>query len=366
MATTTLPQRADGNPAPVGRPAPRYRKVLGLGREVWLQYAVIIFLAILVLAPVVPTLYQSLLDRPLYEAGGVLSLDNYVRLFTDAGFGTVALNTAMFALGTTALSLLLAVPMAIVVVRTKLPGGRIFAVAMQWPFFISSLILGFGWIQMYGPAGFVSVKIQQILGGVPWNLYSIPGMAVTEAVALAPIAYMFCANALRQTDASLESAAQVCGAGPLRIIFSVILPMLRPPIVYSSILVFSMSVETLSVPLLYGQPVNIEVFSTFLYKNGLQSISPDYGVLGAASAVILVVTISLVALQAKLLKDAQRFVSVRGKATRPRLLDLGWLKWVSIVVIVFYVVLGALMPIVGLVFRSFTLIFSPLQSRSRP
>ena len=109
-----------------------------------------------------------------------------------------------------------------------------------------------------------------------------------------------------------------------------------------------MSVETLSVPLLYGQPVNIQVFSTFLYKNGLQSINPDYGVLGAASAIILVVTIGLVALQAKLLKDAQRFVSVRGKATRPRLLDLGWLKWISLCAIVFYVVMGALLPIVGL------------------
>ena len=95
---------------------------------------------------------------------------------------------------------------------------------MQWPFFISSLILGFGWIMMYGPAGFVSVKVQQVLGGVPWNLYSLPGMALTEAVALAPIAYMFCANALRQSDASLESAAQVCGAGPLRIIVQVIFP----------------------------------------------------------------------------------------------------------------------------------------------
>ena len=135
---------------------------------------------------------------------------------------------------------------------------------MQWPFFISSLILGFGWILMYGPAGFVSVQFEKIFGGVPWNLYSIPGMAVTEAVALAPIAYLFCANALSQSDASLESAAQVCGAGPLRILRQVIIPMLRPPVVYSSILVFSMSVETLSVPLLYGQPVNIDVFSTFL------------------------------------------------------------------------------------------------------
>jgi iron(III) transport system permease protein len=132
--------------------------------------------------------------------------------------------------------------------------------------------------------------------------------------------------------------------------------------VYSSILVFSMSVETLSVPLLYGQPVSIDVFSTFLFTNGLQSVNPDYSVLGAASVIILCVTISLVAIQAKLLKDAQRFVSVRGKATRPRKLDLGWLKWVSIVAIAFYVVFGALLPILGLVFRSFTRIFTPLRN----
>jgi iron(III) transport system permease protein len=197
---------------------------------------------------------------------------------------------------------------------------------------------------------------------VPWNLYSIPGMAVTEAVALAPIAYVFCANALRQSDASLESAAQLCGAGPLRVLVQVIVPMLRPPVVYSSILVFSMSVETLSVPLLYGQPVGIDVFSTFLYRNGLQAIDPDYTVLGAASVVILLVTVSLVAIQAKLLKDAARFVSVRGKATRPRQLDLGWLKWLSVGFIAFYIIFGALIPIGGLVFRSFTLIFTPLRN----
>ncbi|MEU0479791.1 iron ABC transporter permease [Streptosporangium sp. NPDC006013] len=343
-------------------PPPRYRRPLGLARESWLQYAVLGLLAVLVLAPIVPTLYQSFLDRPLYEAGGILGLDNYARLFTEAGFGQVVVNTALFAALTTFLALLIAVPMAVVIVRTRLPGGRVFAAAMQWPFFISSLILGFGWITMYGPAGFVSVEVRRLLGTLPWNLYSIPGMAVTEAVALAPIVYTFCANALRQSDASLESAAQVCGAGPLRILGSVVLPMLRPPIVYSAILVASMSVETLSVPLLFGQPVGIDVFSTFLYRNGLQSIDPDYGVLGAASAIILLVTISLVAVQAKLLKNARRFVSVRGKATRLRRLDLGRLKWVSLAAIAFYVVFGAFVPIAGLIFRSFTLVFTPLQS----
>lgn len=125
---------------------------------------------------------------------------------------------------------------------------------MRWPFYISSLLLGFGWIILYGPAGFFSVQFREFFGFVPWNLYSIPGMALTEAVALAPIAFTFCVGALRQADASLESAAQVCGAGPVRILRSVVVPMLRPPIVYSSVLIVSMSIETLSVPLLYGQP----------------------------------------------------------------------------------------------------------------
>lgn len=362
MTTTSTDKAVRPTASRSTLPAPKYPRVFGVGRGRLVQYGVFILLALFVLAPIVPILYQSFRDRPLYEAGGMLTADNYGKLFTDAGFGQVILNTAIFAFGTTVLTLLIAIPMAVLVVRTRLPFGRLLGLSMQWPFFISSLILGFGWITLYGPAGFVSVQFRQLLGFVPWNLYSLGGMAVTEAVGLAPIAYVFCANALRQSDASLESAARVCGAGPLRILFQVVVPMLRPPIVYSSILIFSMSLETLSVPLLYGTPVRIEVFSTFLYTNGLQSISPDYGILGAASTLILAVTIGTVAIQAKVLKNAQRFISVRGKATRPRLLDLGWIRWIAVVAIVIYIIFGALLPILGLVFRSFTMIFTPLQN----
>lgn len=363
---TTIPEtRPPATAARAARPeypAPKYRRILGADRSRLLFWAIIIILALLVLAPVVPTLYQSVMDRPLYEEGGLFTAENYLRLFTEAGFGKVALNTLLFAVLTTVMTLLIAVPMAIVVIRTNIPGRKLFGAAMQWPFFISSLILGFGWITMYGPAGFASVQAQRIFGFLPWDLYTIPGMALTEAVALAPIAYLFCANALRNSDASLEGAAQTVGAGPFRILWSVVIPMLRPPMVYSSVLVFSMSIETLSIPLLYGQPVDITVFATFLYKNGLQSIDPDYGILGAASVIILLVTVLLVAVQAKLLKDAKRFVSVRGKATRPRLLDLGWIKWLAVAFITIYVVIGAFIPIAGLIMRSFTKIFTPLQN----
>lgn len=349
-------------PTPGELGSPRYRRFRNIGRDTLIQYAVLAVLAVFVLAPVIPTLYQSVMDRPLYEAGGIFSLDNYGRLFTEAGFGDVILNTVLFAGLTVILAQLFAVPMAIVVTRTQLPLGRLIAGSMKWPFYISSLLLGFGWIILYGPGGFVSVQARELLGFVPWNLYSIPGMALTEAVALAPIAFTFCVGALNQSDNSLESAAQVCGAGPVRILWSVVVPMLRPPIVYSSVLIISMSIETLSVPLLFGMPADISVFSTFLYTNGLQSIDPDYGVLGAASVLILLVTIGLVAMQSKLLKNSERFVSVRGKATRPRTFDLGWIKWISVAFIGVYLIIGALLPLAALIFRSFTLVLTPLKS----
>lgn len=362
MTLTTSRDTGFVRPTPGELGSPRYRRFRNIGRDNFIQYAVLIILAVFVLAPVIPTVYQSVVDRPLYEVGGLLTLENYVRLFTEADFGTVILDTILFAGLTVILAQLFAVPMAIVVTRTKLPLGRLVGGSMRWPFYISSLLLGFGWIMLYGPAGFASVQMRELLGFVPWNLYSIPGMALTEAVALAPIAFTFCVGALNQSDNSLESAARVCGAGPLRILWSVVVPMLRPPIVYSSVLIVSMSIETLSVPLLYGQPADITVFSTFLYTNGLQSIDPDYGVLGAASVLILLVTVLLVAVQSKLLKNSQRFVSVRGKATRPRTFDLGWIKWVAFVFISVYLFFGALLPIAVLIFRSFTLVLTPLKS----
>ena len=92
-----------------------------------MQYVVLALLAVLVLAPVVPTLYQSFLDRPLYEAGGLFTPGNYVHLFTDAGFGTVVSTPRCSPSADHVLTLLIAVPMAVLVVRTKLPGGRLFA-----------------------------------------------------------------------------------------------------------------------------------------------------------------------------------------------------------------------------------------------
>lgn len=282
-------------------PPPSYR-IAGVSRSDLVIYGIFALLAVSVLVPLIPIVIQSFVDRPLYEEGGSFTLNGYVSLFVDAGFGEVILNTALFAILTTIFSLLIAVPMAVLVIKTDVPFRRLLDISMQWPFFISALILSFGWILIYSPAGFMSNYASDILGFVPWNLYSIPGMAFVEAVGLAPIAYLYCANSLRQSDTSLEAAGQSIGASPFQILRFIILPMLRPPVVYSAILILTMSIEALSVPLLLGVPNGIKMFSSFLYDYGLTSINPDYSVLGAAAVLTLLVLASLLVVQGMVLR----------------------------------------------------------------
>lgn len=343
-------------------PLPRYRRLLGLPRQIWVQYSTLLLTAVLVLAPILPILYQSLIDRPLYDAGGVLTLQNYVNLFTDAEFDRVVVNSLIFGVLTTVISVVLGALLAILIGRTDIPGARFLGDVLLWPMYLSPLVLAFGWVLIYGPSGYITLWVQTRLGVTPWNLYTIPAMALVAAVSQVPLAYLYCSSSVRVADASLEDAARISGARPLRVLRTVTIPLLRPPILYSAILIFSSALEMLSIPLILGRPVGIDFFASFLYVRGLLSSTPDYGILGAAAMLLLLIATALLFVQMKLLGNTARFVSLRGKATRPRLFELGPLRWVAAVLVWLYIVLGAVVPVLGLVARAFTSFLTPLVS----
>ena len=333
---------------------------LGVRKEHLIQYGVTAITACLVLAPLVPVVYTSFLDRPLYDTGGVLSLDNYVRLLSDPEFHDVIRDTLYFAFLTTLISVGLGVVMAVVIGRTDLPGRSILGEIMLWPIYLSPLVIAFAWVIMYSPAGYGTLLVKNLLHVQPWNLYTIPGMAAVAAVALMPIAYLYCSSSAAVADPALEDAARTAGAGPLRILLSVTLPLMRPPILYSAVLIFTIGLEVLSIPMILGGPVGIDFFSSYLYKNWLGGAQPDYGLVGAAAVFLLLIVTALVLLQNALLRDTSRFVTVRGKATRPHIFRLGWVRWALSAFILLYVLLAAILPMVGLIMQAFTKFLTPL------
>lgn len=333
-----------------------------LTRALLIQSGVALATLALVISPLAPVLWQSLLDRPLYEAAGILSLDNYVRLFGDAAFFEVMTNSLLLAFCTTIVSCGLGVSFAVLLERTNLPLRSMMRGIVMWPMYISHLVIAFSWFIMYGPSGYITLFSNQWFGGSFWNLYSIIGMSVVAGTSIAPLVYLFCASSAKMADASLEDAGRMVGAGALRVIWSISIPLMRPAIMYSAMLAFIGSLEMLSVPLVFGRPVGLEFFTTFLYSRGLGGIEPDYGMLGAAAAVFLVIISVLLALQGLLLRKANRFVTVKGKAQRRKLADLGPMRWGIIGLLIVYHVVVLALPLGGIVMRSFTTFLTPLMS----
>lgn len=338
------------------RPAP------SVSRSDVVQYLTTGMVVILVVGPILPILYQAFLDRPLYERGGALVLSNYQRLFLETEFLFAAFNSVVFATLTTILAVAAGAFVALLVTRTRVWGASFIAAAMLLPLYVSPLVLSFGWIILYGPTGYISLLVAGLTNGVPWNIYSVSGMAVAASVAYAPIAYLYCSSALKLADPSTEDAARTCGASPLRIIGHVTVPLMRPPIIYSALLIFSSALELLSIPLILGKPAGITMFATFLFDIGLSQANPDYGVLGAASTVLLAVGVALVLMQMRLLRQSQRFVTLRGKAVRRQLLDLGWFRHIAFGLTVAFLLLACIAPIAALAARSFTIALTPLIS----
>jgi iron(III) transport system permease protein len=329
-------------------------------REIPIQYATALLVVVLVAAPLLPVLYQSVLDAALYDQQARLTLGNFVRLARTGGFGLVLWNTFVLAALTTIVAQAFGTIAAILFGRTDIPGARVLGELFLWPLYLSALVLSFGWYSVYGPAGYVTQFWQSLFGDAPWNLYSLGGMAMIAGVSQAPLAYLYCLSSAGMTDPTLEEAARVSGAGTLRTLWRITLPLMLPAIAYSAVLNFTIGLELLSVPLIFGEPAGINVLTTFLFNISATSPRPDHGLAATAAALMLVVICFLVWLQGRLLGNTQRFVTLGGKAARPRPFRLGPLRWPLFALSVFYVVMTGVAPIGVLVLRAFTSFLSPM------
>src|SRR5215212_9982003 len=271
----------------------------GISWERPVQWGLAIVAILLVVFPLAPLVYQSFLDKPLYEADKALTLGNYSRILTSGEFWGTLGTTLLFGAITTVLAVGIGTVLAVLLTRTDLPHRDVLHNLVMVPFYVSPLVLAFAWATIYGPAGFLTIFVRVGIGVQPWNLYSVLGIALVAAVYYVPYTYLYSTGSLALTDPQLEDAGRIAGAGPLRTLASVTLPLLRPALAYSLMLTFVSAVELLSIPLVLGNPAGIQGLASYLYKLGLVGGSPTYGGMAVVSVSLLLVTTGLVWLQTR-------------------------------------------------------------------
>jgi iron(III) transport system permease protein len=321
--------------------------------QAWPRRIVVLLTALAIYVPLSLIIIQSFLSEPFFSPDKYFSLEAFHFIFDDPDFYDALTNGFIMAFGLAAIAIPLGGILAFLMVRTDLPGRTWIEPLILVPIFVSPMVLGFGYIVSAGPVGFFSVWTQDLIGFVPWNIYSFSSIVIIAGLTHVPHAYLYISAALRSIGSDVEEAARTAGASPWQVMRAVSLPMVRPAILYAVVLLFFLGLEVFGLVLVLGDPEGHLVLATYLYKLTNKLGIPSYHLMAAVAVVLIAMTIPLVMLQRRLMRSANRFVSIKGKAARSRPLPLGRWRWMAGAVVTVWLIVTIIVPIVGVVLRAF-------------
>ncbi len=226
-------------------------------------------------------------------------------MIRDSEFRVSLINSIVIAL-LTLLSIPMGLALAIVIHKVEIPGAKYIEPMIIIPMFISPIIWGFAWLYMYGPSGFLPRLWGDIYGVIPVGLIS--------AIIHVPHAYVILSTALLSIDSSFEEVARIHGAGPLRTIFSILIPMMKPSIVFSAVILFVLGLEQFGVPLVLAAPIGDNVLTTYIYQLVTLGVEIPYSYIAVVASIIIYTALTLLIIQRYLvLKLSKRYVTVTGR-----------------------------------------------------
>jgi spermidine/putrescine transport system permease protein len=258
-------------------------RVLGVGALLWLTLTVI--------APLVFTLVFSFGTSTFGGVKAGFSFQNYQTALSGFYVQTF-LRTLVFAVGGTALTLLVGAPVAYVV---AMKAGRLrpfLIAALLIPYWTSFLLRTLSWETLLAPGGIV----QDILNGLHIHhgqlalLNTQYAVAVGMVYAYLPLAAIPLLVAFQRVPPSLLEASKDLGAGRIRTLAFVTLPVVRAGIAASVILTFVPMTGEFVIPSLLGGDKGV-LMGGLIYNQYFESA--NYAV-GSAMAVLVLAAIGLV------------------------------------------------------------------------
>lgn len=291
---------------------------------------VIVLIALLcvgVIPPFVFLAYSSLHELDPSGAFGAFTLGHFAAIFKGRTFSSVIVNSAVYSLGSALLALVIGAAQAWLAARTDAALRQVLYVSSIVSLGIPYVLYIVAWILFLGKAGPVNTLLQQMFGGTePYiNVYSLGGMIFVEGMLWSPLAFLLLSPVFRNSDASFEEAASICGAGLFSTLRYVTLGMARPALLALGLLVFIKASESFEVPALVGLPGSTRVLTSTIYQRLTLDMPPDVGSASAFGVLLLVVMAILLQIYGRVVAQTHRYQTVTGKGFRPRVIRLG--RW---------------------------------------
>ena len=263
----------------------------------------------------------------------------------DTMFWQPLWHTLRVASGVILLSLTLGSLLAWLVTRSNLRGRAWFATALIVPYMLPAWTFAMAWTTLFrnrsvgGQQGWL-----EAMGMSPpdWLAYGELPIILILTLNYIPFVILLFGNALRRFDAQLEDSARILGANSLTVVWRILLPLMLPSLLSACVLIFAKVLGEFGVSYLLGLPVNYTVLSTSLFR----SIElRQTGVAAVVACAIMLLGVVSLLLDATLLKEARKFVTVSGKGGLLRQQDLGRWQWPALGLVSGVFIVSVLLPL---------------------
>ena len=300
-------------------------------------------------------IHPGTIDAHLTGQVSGYTLVNYIDLFTSSLARTnlwePLWNTVLLAVGTCVVSILFGGLFAFLITRTNLAWRKYLSSIFIFPYIMPQWTLAVVWQHMFNSnavTGTSNGLLAATLGiEMPawWCLGLFPSVVVL-GLHYAPFAYILIGGIFRNMDANLEEAATILDTPKWKIMFRVTLPMVKPAILSTILLVFGSSMGSYQVP----HYLNLTTLAT-------KYVSMNSKYTGEASIlaiIMMVFGVAIMLLNQMSLHSRKNYTTVTGKSGQISKINLGRLgKYIIALVLVIVTFFTSIFPIVSFAFETF-------------
>jgi iron(III) transport system permease protein len=313
-------------------------------------YGVAAVAAVLVLYPVF-FLLQAAFDvgDPQVRPPTAYGFDNFDGILQ---YPQILLNTLTVSVAATVMALVFGFVMAWILTRTNVPGRHMFEQLMAVPYYLTPLLGALAWSLLGAPeSGFIN-QVWRALGGNGHliDINTACGIAWVMALFEGSVAFVMIAAVMKSMDPSLEEASQVMGASRFRTMLRVTLPLVVPGVLGAAIFVFAEMLGSFAAALVLGTPSRYYVITTAIYQM-VQQYPPKIQIAAAMGVSLFAVMFFMLFLYRRIVM-AGSYVTITGKAFRPRVADVGALRYVLLGVCLLYLFAAVGLPLLTLLYAS--------------
>ena len=300
-------------------------------------------------------IHPGTIDAYLTGKASGYTVVNYIDLFTSdkamINLWTPLLNTIWLAVGTCVVSIVFGGLFAFLVTRTNLAWRKYLSSIFIFPYIMPQWTLAVVWQNMFNSNAVTGTSNGLLAAtlGINMPLWWCKGLfpsLVVVGLHYAPFAYILIGGIFRNMDANPEEAATILDTPKWRIMCRITLPMVKPAILSTILLVFGSAMGSYPVPHYLGL--------TTLATKYISLNSKYTGEASILAIIMMVFGVAIMLLNQLSLQSRKNYTTVTGKSGQISKINLGRVgKYVIALVLVVVTFFTSIFPIVSFAFETF-------------